>query len=107
MTRQQSSRQHKLLILIPVYEDWNALALLLPALDQELNVGGLTADILVVDDGSLECKFLAAAPKCFRSIETIDILSLRRNVGHQRAIAVGLSYLEANQLCYLVVVMDC
>jgi glycosyltransferase involved in cell wall biosynthesis len=107
MNRQQSSRQDRLLILIPVYEDWNALAVLLPALDQELNVGGLSADILVVDDGSSECEFVATAPKCFRSIETIDILSLRRNVGHQRAIAVGLSYLEANQLCHLVVVMDC
>ena len=50
MTRQQS-RPDKLLILIPVYEDWKALALLLPLLDRELNVGGLSADILVVDDG--------------------------------------------------------
>ena len=54
MTHKQS-RQHKLLILIPFYEDWKALALLLPVLDQELNVGGLSADILVVDDGSSEC----------------------------------------------------
>jgi hypothetical protein len=102
----QYSRHERVMILIPVYEDWSALALLLPSLDQELNAAGLSADILIVDDGSLDCKFVAAAPKCFHSIEAIDILSLRRNVGHQRAIAVGLSYLEANQLSHPVVVMD-
>ena len=106
MARQQS-RHDKLLILIPVYEDWKALDLLLPLLDQELNADRLRADILIVDDGSSEFNFLAAEQKVFRSIDAIDILPLRRNVGHQRAIAIGLSYLEANQLCYPVVVMDC
>ena len=103
----QPNRYEKFLILIPVYEDWEALELLLPLLDQELTAHSLKADILIVDDGSSEFNFLPEKQKCFRSIETIDILSLRRNVGHQRAIAVGLSYLEANQPCYSVVVMDC
>jgi hypothetical protein len=102
-----SSCHEKSLILIPVYEDWKALHRLLPLLDQELSTNRLRADILVVDDGSSEVSFLPEKAKCFRSIEAIDILSLRRNVGHQRAIAVGLSYLEANQACYRVVVMDC
>src|SRR5918992_4338948 len=105
MARRQS-RHDKLLILIPVYEDWKALDLLLPLLDRELNTENLRADILIVDDGSSEFHFLAAEQKAFRAIEAIDILPLRRNVGHQRAIAVGLSYLEANQLRYPVVVMD-
>jgi hypothetical protein len=105
MARRQS-RHDKLLILIPVYEDWKALDLLLPLLERELNTEQLRADILIVDDGSSEFHFLAAEQKVFRSIEAIDILPLRRNVGHQRAIAVGLSYLEANQLRYPVVVMD-
>jgi polyisoprenyl-phosphate glycosyltransferase len=102
----QQSRHDKLIILMPVYEDWKALDLLLPLLDQQLTADGLRADILVVDDGSSEFKFLALNPRCFNSIEAIDILALRRNVGHQRAIAVGLSYLEANQLSYPVVIMD-
>src|SRR5918992_380456 len=105
MARRQS-RHDKLLILIPVYEDWKALDLLLPLLDRELSTENLRADILIVDDGSSEFHFLTAEQKAFRAIEAIDILPLRRNVGHQRAIAVGLSYLEANQLRYPVVVMD-
>jgi hypothetical protein len=103
----QHNHYEKVVILIPVYEDWKALHLLLPLLDQELNAHALKADILIVDDGSSELNFMSEKQKCFHSIETIEILSLRRNVGHQRAIAVGLSYLEAHQLCYPVVVMDC
>jgi polyisoprenyl-phosphate glycosyltransferase len=103
----EHNHYEKVVILIPVYEDWKALHLLLPLLDQELNAHALKADILIVDDGSSELNFVSEKQKCFHSIETIEILSLRRNVGHQRAIAVGLSYLEAHQLCCPVVVMDC
>ena len=96
---------HKLIILMPVYNDWGALSLLLPTLDRELKSDGLTAGILLVDDGST-----TAPPKnlgtLFEAIATVDVLSLRRNLGHQRAIAVGLSYIEANHPQSSVVVMD-
>ena len=54
----QPNRYEKFLILIPVYEDWEALELLLPLLDQELTAHSLKADILIVDDGSSEFNFL-------------------------------------------------
>jgi hypothetical protein len=40
------------------------------------------------------------------AIRQIRVLRLRRNLGHQRAIAVGLAYAEANLPCRAVVVMD-
>ena len=90
---------------MPVYNDWGALSLLLPILDRELKADGLTAGILLVDDGST-----TSPPKnlrtLFEAIATVDVLSLRRNLGHQRAIAVGLSYIEANHPQSSVVVMD-
>src|SRR6266496_440754 len=98
-------RDSELTILMPLYNDWDALSLLLPILDRELKADGLTAGILIVDDGSTE-----AVPENFgarfESIKTVDVLSLRRNLGHQRAIAVGLSYIEANQPQCSVVIMD-
>src|SRR6266540_1819525 len=98
-------RDSELTILMPLYNDWDALSLLLPILDRELKADGLTAGILIVDDGSTEAvpENLGAR---FESIKTIDVLSLRRNLGHQRAIAVGLSYIEANQPECSVVIMD-
>jgi hypothetical protein len=100
-----ATRDNNLIILMPVYNDWTALSLLLPILDRELKADGLTAAILLVDDGSSK-----TPPEnfgvLFEAIATIDILSLRRNLGHQRAIAVGLSYIEANHAQSSVVVMD-
>ena len=46
------------------------------------------------------------APPSPARIREVEILQLRRNVGHQRAIAIGLAYLEASIRCEAVVVMD-
>jgi len=95
----------RLIILMPIYNDWTALLLLLPILDRELKADGRTAGILLVDDGSSKPppeNFLTH----FEAIVTVDVISLRRNLGHQRAIAIGLSYIEANHPQSSVVVMD-
>jgi hypothetical protein len=97
----------KLIILMPVYNDWQALRALLPSLERELVAEGFRAEVLLVDDGSTLPVPPDLAPISLSSIYRVDILPLRRNLGHQRAIAVGLSYIEANRPCYAVVVMDC
>jgi glycosyltransferase involved in cell wall biosynthesis len=100
-------RDAKLIILLPVYNDWLAFGLLLPSLERELKNEGLSAEILLVDDGSATPLPPNLASGSLSSIRAIDVLSLRRNLGHQRAIAVGLSYIEANRPCDAVIVMDC
>lgn len=95
------------IILIPIYNDWHAVRLLLPALDEELTANGMSADILIVDDGSTAAQQGSLTPLVeFEAIRAIDILSLRRNLGHQRAIAVGLSFIESNRRGRSVLVMD-
>jgi hypothetical protein len=96
----------RLVILMPVYNDWGALALLIPDLERELTAAGLKANVLLVDDGCTVAVPSNLGQPSFASIESIEVLSLRRNVGHQRAIAVGLSFIEANRPCRAVVVMD-
>lgn len=96
----------KLMILMPVYNDWAALSLLLPILERELKANELRTTILLVDDGSTMTFHGSLEQGVFQSIERIDVLSLRRNIGHQRAIAVGLSYIAANHPGNTVVVMD-
>jgi polyisoprenyl-phosphate glycosyltransferase len=94
-------------ILTPVFNDWSALSLLLPKLDDELVRAGMTAELLVVDDGSSEGgpERLQPIPP-LRAIAAIRAVCLRRNMGHQRAIAVGLSYIDAQLAPEVVVVMD-
>jgi hypothetical protein len=95
-----------LVILIPLFNDWPALAKLLPRLDSVLAEHGLRADLLVVDDGSTERPSEALGSFAYRALERVCVLELRRNLGHQRAIAIGLAYLEARTGCEAVVVMD-
>jgi polyisoprenyl-phosphate glycosyltransferase len=41
-----------------------------------------------------------------QAIRAVEVLALRRNLGHQRAICIGLSYLDQEYDCEAVVVMD-
>ncbi len=92
---------------MPVYNDWKALSLLLPSLDQVLTSSELKARIVLIDDGSNLPAPTALDRQRFESIVSVDVVALRRNLGHQRAIAVGLSYIDANLPESMVVVMDC
>ncbi|MBI4221025.1 MAG: glycosyl transferase, partial [Chloroflexi bacterium] len=43
-----------LVIVMPVFNDWDALLVVLGALDGALAPHAVTADVLIVDDGSTE-----------------------------------------------------
>jgi hypothetical protein len=96
----------RFLILIPVFNDWGSLQLLLENLDRVLHGHGIVADLLIVDDGSTfppDARFCASP---YQSMRRIEIVTLRRNLSHQRAIAIGLAYVEARVPCRAVAVMD-
>ena len=95
-----------IVVLVPVFNDWESLGLLLPRLDDALGGAGLRADVLVVDDGSTMEPDSGTVAGPYRAIERVDRLALRRNLGHQRAIAIGLSFVEDRLGHEVVVVMD-
>jgi glycosyltransferase involved in cell wall biosynthesis len=96
------------IVAIPIFNDWSAASALLPLLDDALtkDAPGVRTRVLLLDDGSS----VAPGPEWegvrYSAIERVDVLAMRRNLGHQRAIAVGLAYVEANLPCDAVVVMD-
>ena len=99
--------QSDIVIVFPVFNDWQVAQLLLRSLDEVLSNSNLCADVLAVDDGSTvsfkeEIDFMRE----YRAIKQFSVLELGRNLGHQKAIAVALSYIEENILCDAVVVMD-
>ncbi len=97
----------EVVVLIPVYNDWASLQLLLPALDSALGAHFRTADVLIVDDGSITPEpDVEPEQQPFTALGRIDVLRLRRNLGHQRAIAIGLAYVEERSSATAVVVMD-
>lgn len=102
----QADVERRLRILIPVYNDWDAVAMLLGKLDRELAATSWVADVLLVDDGSTESVPEGLVPGGLTRIETIEVLALRRNLGHQRAIAIGMAHLEDHAPSVAVLVMD-
>ncbi len=105
MNVEPASRE-PIVILLPLYDDWQSLRMLLGHLDQELLRHGILAQVLVVNDGSEQP--LRAGPIWgpFDSLVTVQVLRLHRNLGHQRAIAIGLAHVEQHIECPCVVVMD-
>jgi hypothetical protein len=90
---------------MPVYNDWPAAQQLLREID-DLAAGSKDAvSIVLIDDGSTDpCPpVLQPVP---RALRRVDILHLRRNVGHQRAIALGLCFIHETMPRGLTVVMD-
>ncbi|MBZ5612168.1 MAG: glycosyltransferase [Acidobacteriia bacterium] len=96
----------RVVVLIPLFNDWEAADLLLGELDRAFAQSGISAEVLFVDDGSTESMPAGFSRGRFTALRAIDILQLRRNLGHQRAIAVGLVYVYEKRPCRAVVVMD-
>lgn len=93
-------------ILMPLFNDWASLEILLADLDAVLARSGVLARVIVVDDGSTQAGGDTEVSRTFRALTRVDVLELRRNLGHQRAIAVGLAFVEAKVPCRAVVLMD-
>ena len=92
----------QIIILIPVLNDKESLNSLLAELAvsvKEFSDSKFSA--LIIDDGSSDSMKIDA-PSEF----SMTILHLLRNIGHQKAIAVGLAYIKENLSCDKVLVMD-
>lgn len=95
----------KLTILIPVYNDWDCLSHLLPRISAHLQSAQEQADVLLVDDGSQD-PMPITWPMINGGIKSINVLRLKRNLGHQRAICVALCHLRDNVNYEQVLIMD-
>jgi len=94
-----------IVILIPTFNDWESAGLLLRSIDEVAGRRSLDARVLFLDDGSTDVLPAKFASSC-GALGDVSILHLRRNLGHQRAIATGLVYVYQNVPCEAVVVMD-
>ena len=95
-------KNYTYIIVVPVYEDRKAATRLLSEISLQY---GAEAYLVAVDDGSVR------APIDVEAFERAGldgaIIRLRRNVGHQKAIAIGLSYLAQYVTnAHRIVVMD-
>ena len=101
-----AAHSDSLLILIPSFNDWEALRLLLPRIDRAMRGSPWHASVLIVDDASTEPADPRWPGEPFTAIESVTILHLRCNLGHQRAIALGLYHAHEFTEAAAVLVMD-
>lgn len=91
----------KINILLPIYNDWESVNLLLENIEKKIDLPII--DITLINDCStidpvIEKKF---------SKLRIKILSLKKNYGSQKAINIGLKYLNQNDMDFnYCVIMD-
>src|ERR1700722_18748072 len=99
--------QRRILIVTPVLDDWPSFGALVQRIHSAFDGAGFAFHVLAVDDGSSTQPDPASVdlPEP-SSIASVSILRLVTNLGHQRAIAVGLSRIAGRENFDIVVVMD-
>ena len=94
----------KIIILIPVYNDWQSLFKLLQNINSEVDGLNKEFSIFVVNDASTENK--PQFYNNFNNLKSIKIINMKENRGHARCIAVGLKYILENENFDYVIPMD-
>jgi glycosyltransferase involved in cell wall biosynthesis len=88
------------IILCPFFNDEASLAKFLPAIEnlREIDKNNQLS-VLIVNDGASNLKFQTNVP--------YRVIHLHRNIGHQKAIAVGLAYAYRHLSFDQIITMDC
>ncbi len=98
---------NQLRLITPVYNDWTSFAMLLRELDKVAASLPLQIFVSAIDDGSEEAVALVLGELAgLKHIAGAEVVSLAVNVGHQRAIAIGLCAAAQDHDFDAVLVMD-
>ncbi len=96
----------RVVVLVPVYNDWRAAQLLLRRIAEELVPLGVMPEVVFIDDASVEKVPAVWEPPVEAVPVRVEVLHLRRNLGHQRALAVGMAHAADERQADAVVLMD-
>ena len=96
-----------IVIMVVAYNDWESVRTLIPLLDEQLAGRYRKVRVFVIDDGSSifvdEDTF---HDQTLLAINEVQVITLRRNMGNQRAVATGLGYLASEVTFDYLVLMD-
>ena len=94
--------EKSVIIIIPIYNDFTSLKILVRNLETALaGDTGKKYSILVVNDGSTQPVDIPPS----RAFD-IHVFHLHRNMGHQKAITIGLAHICNTIACDYAVIMD-
>ena len=94
----------KIIILIPVYNDWKSLEILIKEINENIKYfSDISFDCLIVNDASTNQPPAISKPVNFDSLE---ILNMKENRGHARCNAFGIRYIFQNKKFDYLILMD-
>lgn len=96
----------RLKVIMPLRDDWASAAELIRRIDKAVSPDDCIVDVLLVDDASSQTCDWNDFQGNFSAVRSVRSLRLRRNLGHQRAIAIGLVHTQQTESCDAVIVMD-
>jgi len=94
----------KITILIPIYNDWNSVKLLINNIDKAVTDIEGNFSVIIINDASTQKKpdnFLS-----FKNLKSVKIINMINNRGHGRCNAAGLKYIYENEDFDYVLPMD-
>jgi polyisoprenyl-phosphate glycosyltransferase len=90
----------KTIVICPLYNDEASFGIFIKELEKNLTgIADQSFSLLVVNDGSLKKPEL-------KSSLPLTILHLHRNLGHQKSIAIGLSFAHSQSAFDNIIIMD-
>ena len=91
----------KIIIIIPIFNDWDSLKQLLLEIDQVIKeIEGVLVDCLVINDASTTKTPEINRPK---NIKSLKILNMKQNKGHAKCNAFGIRYsIQKEKFDYLI-----
>jgi len=92
------------LFLTPLYNDWDSLRILLRNLNNELKKKEIQSEVIVVNDYSTKNEKLKKNNLKF--IKKITVLNLKKNLGSQKAIFLGLKYIKKRKYKGILTILD-
>ena len=94
----------KILILIPVYNDWDSLKRLIHEINENIkNFDDVNFECLIINDASTTIAPELNKPSKFSSLE---LFNMKQNKGHSRCNAFGIRYIFKNKKFDNLILMD-
>ena len=94
----------KVIILVPVFNDWESLIKLLNEINNSIeNIHNYEFNCIVINDSSSIAKLKISKPK---NIKTLKLINMKKNRGHARCNAFGIRYITNNELFDYAILMD-
>ncbi len=94
----------KIIILIPIYNDWQSVFKLLENIDLQIAKWDTEVSVLIVNDASTEER--SKTELDFKNIKSLRVMNMKQNKGHARCNAAGLKYITEKENFDYVILMD-